>query len=411
MNTPMDLADVSDFEYFNSPEYFDKINGIAQRLYYGDGKDNSEDLQDKLSPYDIISLQFGKDKTKERNEFLEKQKQYLMRTGPEQSSESDQAKLARTYGNLRDPSYDEKILYKPIEINVVNRTGKIYSGWRGKTTLANPDLWDKVRSDTYDKLRDEEVKNVYGDDKETNLVPFQLSIQPIIQKEIDSAMSLTPNAFESKITLDRDGLKNWQQFIETLNHEAHHAIASPEKTKAMFANDFVNWRSEVDSYKGVEEPYRSPSTIKYGIKPSISGITLGSGYEELEKRGLTGSYGTLYNKGTDVNILKQLIDSDDEPIKTAFSTTPESYLWNRSEMPAFMKELKIKLMNKTGKYPTSDQTDEEIEQNRDLLYDFLPNDPAALHYLKSLEFMKTPEGKAMWRGVQKTSPKKDNHYA
>jgi hypothetical protein len=35
----------------------------------------------------------------------------------------------------------------------------------------------------------------------------------------------------------------------------------------------------------------------------------------------------------------------------------------------------------------------------------------SLSYLKALEFMKTPEGKAIWRGVQKTSPKKDNRYA
>ena len=31
--------------------------------------------------------------------------------------------------------------------------------------------------------------------------------------------------------------------------------------------------------------------------------------------------------------------------------------------------------------------------------------------IKALQLLKTPEGKSIWRGVQKTSPKKDNRYA
>jgi hypothetical protein len=93
-------------------ENYKTNKGIYIKLGY---KENQ-----KLSPFDMISLQFGKDKTKDRNDFLEKQKEYLDRYGPKGINnfpwlQSKEAKMARTYADLRDPRHDEQMLYKPCQ--------------------------------------------------------------------------------------------------------------------------------------------------------------------------------------------------------------------------------------------------------------------------------------------------------
>jgi hypothetical protein len=93
--------------------------------------------------------------------------------------------------------------------------------------------------------------------------------------------------------------------------------------------------------------------------------------------------------------------------------TPNNYFWSRAEMPAFMRDIKGRLLKSTGSYPTSDQTDEEIEKDRDRMYKILQqNGPGEdLAPLKALEMMGTPEGKAIYRGVEKSSSKQDRRYA
>jgi hypothetical protein len=393
--------------YFDSPEYFDRINAIAQRIYDDGGGRNSwgQKRNDKLSPFDIISLQFGKDKTKERNEFLEKQKEYFTRIGgTDQWNESGQAKLARKYADLKDPSYDEQILYKPIEVNTVGDDDKKPLEWLGQTSLKNPEFYASVVDDATKRMLDPNDPSKITQ-KEAGLPP--LTVQQTAQRAIDNEVRLTPSAFESKIKLNKGQIKNWEDFIRVLSHEGQHAEVVPEIVR-------TDLEKEANSNLGKESEYKSPATIKYGIQPSISGITLGSGYEELEKRGILDSW--KLDKQQKIEV-KNKLDNADAPSPSRMSKTPDSYLWNRTEMPAFMKELKIDLLRKTGKYPTSDETDVDIEQDRDKLYDIIrergynPTDDSDLMLLKSLEFMKTPEGKAIWRGVQKTSPKKDNRYA
>jgi len=393
--------------YFDSPEYFDRINAIAQRIYDDGGGRNrwGQKRNDKLSPFDIISLQFGKDKTKERNEFLEKQKEYFKRIGgTDQWNESGQAKLARTYANLKDPSYDEQILYKPIEVYTVDDDDKKPLEWMGKTSLKNPEFYASVVDDATKRMLDPNDPSKITQ-KEAGLP--RLTVQQTAQRAIDNEVRLAPRAFESKIELNKGQIKNWEDFIRVLSHEGQHAEVVPEITR-------TDLEKEANSNLGKESEYKSPATIKYGIQPSISGITLGSGYEELEKRGILDSW--KLDKQQKIEV-KDVLDYADTPSPSRMSKTPNSYLWSRTEIPAFMKELKIDLLRKTGKYPTSDETDVDIEQDRDKLYDIMrergyqPTDDSDFMLLKSLEFMKTPEGKAIWRGVQKTSPKKDNRYA
>lgn len=372
--------------YFDSPDYFDRIEAVAQHVYNA----NYSGFVDKLSPFDILSLQFGKDKAKERNEFLEKQKEYLIRSGRDQSSESNQAKLARAYADLRDPSYDEKVLYEPIDINVV--TGGETLGWAGQTTSENPVMWRA----TLGAIIDAENKK----QKETGMTPSSLSVQQNIQRAIDDEMRINPKLLKPKIDLNKSNIKDWEEFISVLSHEAEHALATPEAAKSRLENIINNSNNQ-------ELQYKSPATIKYGLEPSIGGMTLGSGYEELEKRKLADSF-----KNYSKNQIKSNLEKDDIPGPGIIPGIPSSYYWSRTEIPAFMKQLKLNLLNKTGKYPTSDETDEEIEQDRDKLYDMSPKDiEDPLSYLKALELMKTPEGKAIWRGVKKSAPEKDRRYA
>jgi hypothetical protein len=66
MNTPMDLADVP--EEYDSPEYFDSLNDKFSKFKKGERVD--------FSPFDVMSLQFGRDKVKERNEYIQKLRDY-----------------------------------------------------------------------------------------------------------------------------------------------------------------------------------------------------------------------------------------------------------------------------------------------------------------------------------------------
>jgi hypothetical protein len=88
-------------------------------------------------------------------------------------------------------------------------------------------------------------------------------------------------------------------------------------------------------------------------------------------------------------------------------------MWNRAEMPAYMTDIKGQMLKSTGSYPKSDQTDVEIEKDRDRMYEIIrQNGPSGdLAKLKALEMMKIPEGKAIYRGVEKSSPKQDRQYA
>ena len=391
--------------YHDSQDYFDRITGIANTLYNANTMFVKKENQ-KLSPFDMISLEFGKDKTKERNDFLAKQKEYLKRSGPNDLDYSDQAKLARQYADLRDPKHDEAMLYKPLEITHFDKTGYRYfdppEAFLGRNNVKYPELVDaKLTWNVQHLLDPYSTFNKAQRDKKTPQLPVDQSVQ----KLIDNQMSNAPNTFETTIDMNKDNIKDWDQYIQVMNHEGQHAIGTQLRGVAAVEN-------AVSSNLEKKPEYKSPATIKYGIEPSTSGIALGSGYEELEKRGILDSWElTPEQKET----VKTALDQMDNPTPSPDNRfkIPNNYFWSRAEMPAFMRDIKGRLLKSTGSYPTSDQTDEEIEKDRDRMYKILQqNGPGEdLAPLKALEMMRTPEGKAIYRGVEKASPKQDRRYA
>ena len=383
--------------YHDSQDYFDRITGIANTLYNNNEWFVKKENQ-KLSPFDIISLRFGKDKTKERNDFLAKQKEYLKRSGPNDDF-SDQAKLARTYADLRDPKYDEQILYKPLEITHFDKTGHRYfdppQPFSGRTKYKNVESATEVLIGG--------MKDLTNPDR-TKSTPDE-SVSQSVQKAFDKQMSIFPNAYETTIDMNKDQIKDWDQYIDTMNHEGQHAIGAPLRGVAELENAF-------SMNQGKDPEFKSPATIKYGIEPSISGLKPGSGYEELEKRGIFDSWKST---PVDKRIIKTELDEIDTPTPVPNNRfkTPTNYAWSRPEMPAWMTGIKGEIFKSTGKYPMADQTDEEIEQDIEKMWKIIQqNGPGgSLMPTKALLFMQTPEGKAVYRSVEKASPKQDRRYA
>ena len=383
--------------YHDSQDYFDRITGIADNLY-NDNQMFLDKENKKLSPFDMISLRFGKDKTKERNEFLAKQKEYLKRSGPNDDY-SDQAKLARTYANLRDPKYDEQMLYKPLEVTHYGKDGPRFfdppQQFSGRTSLKNPELYtDALIGNMKDLINPDRTKSTPDE-----------SVDKSIQQAMDKQMSIAPNAFETAIDMNKDQIKDWDDYIDTMNHEGQHAIATQSQA-------FAELENAISMHQGKDPEYKSPATIKYGVEPSISGRTLGSGYEELEKRGIFDSWKST---PVDKRIIKTELDLIDTPtpVPDKRFKTPTNYIWSRPEMPAWMTDIKGEIFKSTGKYPMADQTDEEIEQDITKFMEIIrkKGPGSKLTPTKALELMKTPEGKAIYRAVEKASPKQDRRYA
>lgn len=396
--------------YHDSQDYFDRITGIAQ-THYNDEWYRVDEKNRKLSPFDMISLQFGKDNSKDRNEFLEKQKDYLDRYGPKGINnvpwyQSSDAKMARTYADLRDPRHDEEMLYKPVDIRTVG-TQTNYKldkpeTYLGITKLKNPEFYQRQLVSIMKDVADpnSRAKEVAKANNHKDLTPGQEA-----GRAIDNEMRSVPSTFETKIDMNKDNIENFDQFIATLGHEGQHALVTQ-------ARGIANIENTVSAHLGKDPEYKSPATIKYGIEPSISGLKLGSGYEELEQRGILDSWKVTPEQKA---VFKTELEKFDAPTPSPNnrSKTPDSYLWSRIEMPAYMTDIKGQMLKSTGSYPKSDQTDEQIEQDRDRMYEIIrQNGPGGdFAKLKALEFMKTPEGKAIYRGVEKASPKQDRQYA
>jgi hypothetical protein len=397
--------------YHDSQDYFDRITGIANTSYNAQWY-KADEQNRKLSPFDMISLQFGKDKSKDRNDFLEKQKEYLDRYGPKGINhvpwlQSKEAKMARTYADLRDPRYDEEMLYKPLDLKTFTSEHPFSEKidppetFLGKTKFKNTELYQRSLVGIMKDIADpnSSQKEV---DKSNN---ENLTIQQAAGRAIDNLVRRVPSTFETQIDMNKDNIQDFDQFIATLGHEGQHAIATP-------ARGLANIENSVSTHLGKDPEYKSPATIKYDVEPSISGLKLGSGYEELENRGILDNWKLTPEQRA---IFKTDLEAFDAPIVSPNnrSKTPESYLWSRAEMPAYMTDIKGKMLKLTGSYPKSDQTDEEIEKDRDRMYEIIRQSgpQSDLAKLKALEMMKTPEGKAIYRGVEKSSSKQDRRYA
>jgi hypothetical protein len=165
-------------------------------------------------------------------------------------------------------------------------------------------------------------------------------------------------------------------------------------------------------FKRNQELFDDNNSILNSLWNPIWGFVTGSSEKRLKERQVKRE--NLEKYFTKIGGLELSDIMDDANI--ALNRKPIRYSLDRAEVPAFMHELKMELMKKTNQpYRTSDQSDESIDSDADFLMNqkLDPDNTSSFHpsEIKALELLKTPEGKSIWRGVQKTSPQKDNRYA
>lgn len=393
---------VKEFEEdYNSPEYFDSLNKKFVKLKTGE--------RVELSPFDVMSLQFGKDKVKERDEYVEKLKNY-------------HGKNYDLENYISIPRLSDEHLKEKIPFVVPSEFGVKDSKSTTNTTVAvhSPEVSDFIRRSlpyTADADIDEIKKRQH---------------QP---EDIKTTSYISINPSEIKNYSD-------EELKDVLSHESWHRLAYPSqiqnlnnknlKTPSLIAKNYnidPTWSSttkEMDRRAEEEENKITQSgyeLIKDVDKRDADGRLLPYDYkahksrwDEISKRQDNLLNYKLRKLSLDTADLSNEIKSvSDEKDNKNYDSN--SYYWNRQEVPAYMHQLKMQLMRQNNQpYRMSDQSDESIENDADFLMDKLldVNNPSKTFHpgsIKALQLLKTPEGKAIWRGVQKTSLKKDNRYA
>jgi hypothetical protein len=380
MNTPMDLADVP--EEYDSPEYFYSLDDKFSKFKKGERVD--------FSPFDAMSLQFGRDKVKERNEYIQKLRDYYEKN-PNVRDYVQTPTLSDEHLKERIPF----IKFPPQQRASATHRPEIRSFARDAGTNVSPESIERQIKSTQ---QPEDIKT-------------------------SSYVVVNPSVYN----LNDDEIKS------VIGHESWHRLTYPEALK---------------NIKEKEKDLKTPADIaqKYNIDPTFKSITsqMTDMYYKRNKELLDDSLSisNLFWKpiwgfvtGSSEERLKEKQAKSDNLIKylstkipsleyadimydanIASNTKPIRYSLNRAEVPAFMHGLKMELMKKTNQpYRTSDQSDESIDSDADFLMNqkLDPDNTSSFHpsEIKALELLKTPEGKSIWRGVQKTSPKKDNRYA
>ena len=368
-------------EEYDSPEYFDSLDDKFFKFKKGERVD--------LSPFDAMSLQFGRDKVKERNEYIQKLRDYY-----------EKNPNVRDYvqtPTLSDEHLKERIPFIKSPAEKANATHR-------------PEIRSFVR-DTGANASPESIER-----------QLRITQQP---EDIKTSSYVTVNP--SVYNLDDDEIKS------VLSHESWHRFAYPEalknikekqkdlKTPADIAQKynidptFKSITSQMTDkyYKRQQELFDDNLSISNLLWDPIWGFVTGSSEERLKEK--QAKRENLRNYlSTKIGSLEHSDIMDDANI--GLNPKHIRYSLNRAEVPAFMHGLKMELMKKTNQpYRTSDQSDESIDSDVDFLMNqkLDPDNTSSFHpsEIKALELLKTPEGKAIWRGVQKTSPKKDNRYA
>lgn len=398
-------------EDYSSPAYFDNLDNTFSRIKAGERVD--------LSPMDMMSMQFGKDKVKERDEYIKKLRDYHAQN-PKLETYVDIPDLSDEYLKQKIPF----AIYKPSE-------------------KENPDF--KMSSTTVAQHRPEvgfmasRRGNNIADTKD-----FQEFIKTIGQPEninTTSYVLINPDAIKD---YDDDELKN------VLSHELWHRLTYKNQLKS----------ADTEEKYGI--PLTTPSDIakKYKISPSFLSTTteMNKRFTEREMQ-LDRERDELMNRHSlALSQINRDMDKDESDalrkkarddwkagydayslkrnnlwnyknritgmeIKDEFTNlnsklnknyNPGSYFWNRGEVPAYMHQLKLDLMKaKKEPYRTADQSDESIESDANFLMnknlDIDDKDTSYPAKIKALELLKTPEGKAIWRGVEKTKPQTFNN--
>lgn len=377
-------------EDYNSPEYFDSLNKKFVKLKNGE--------RVELSPFDVMSLQFGKDKVKERDEYIEKLKDYY---GKNYDLEN--------YVSI--PTLSDEHLKEKIPFVVPSKSGEDLDSSENKTVATHsPEASYFIRRSL-----------PHATDSDIDQIKKQIH-QP---EDIKTTSYISMNPFELKNYSD-------EELKDVLSHESWHRLAYPSQMK-----------------NSNNKNLKTPSLIakNYNIDPTWSSTT-----KEMARRAKEEE-----NKidQLDAELIKELSKLDDDEYfskrdeiskrrdnvanyrwkKIHLNTADLSnelgsmsdkennknhdsnyYYWDRDEVPAYMHQLKMELMRQNNQpYRMSDQSDESIENDANFLMDKLldVNNPSTKFYpgsIKALQLLKTPEGKAIWRGVQKSVPEKDRRY-
>lgn len=311
-----------------SDDYFNELEERYQNFITG------SDVQ--FSPMDILSLQFGKDRTKERDDYIQKRQKY----------NQDHPEIG-TYVALPDLKW----LHTKIPVSHATKD-EIDERKKSDISGGRTDAWFNPG-----------YESVVGDD----------GIQRLKIND-NGTVNMTP-----QIKYDDYALTNRPEILSHLGHEFEHFMGSGKVIEDMI-NSYVN-NKELPSFYDVSKKYN-----------------IGLSMDELSSRGK--KEGLRFPPA-------------DPAIATAEDDAKKLYHYNRSEVPSFMHEIKTEILSNTGKMPSADQTDEEIDKMVDDYYHRMlekskknSQEGKPTHFnlsnVRLLQLLKTSEGKSLWRGAAKT---------
>lgn len=380
-------------EEYDSPKYFDSLDDKFFKLKKGERVD--------LSPFDVMSLQFGRDKVKERDDYIKKLRDYY-------ANNLDVQNYVDT-PTLSDEHLKERIPFikSPAEKSIATHKPEVRSFARDTGFTGSP---ESIESLIRTRQQPEDIKT-----------SSYVTINPLI---LD--------------TYSDDKIKS------ALSHESWHRLAYPNSVKNKKEKDLKTPLDIVQKYD-IDPTYNSMITQMYD-KLDEREKELQKVDSDLEKDNSVLNYLWGLVADSSAERLKKSKKIEDKSVENAirkenlrkyrYETIPRfdmlntlndasslinpksnknNYFWSRGEVPAFMHQLKIDLMKLTNQpYRTSDQSDESIDSDLNFLMNQKldpDNTDISPGEIKALQLLKTPEGKAIWRGVQKSIPEKDRRYA
>jgi hypothetical protein len=387
--------------FYDSPEYFDEIEDRFNRFVSDANKNKSynpidmksyqtedefgptkydldiSNLAYKFSPMDILSLQFGRENTNQRNEYLRELKKY-------QQIENESAKTAGKYAELPD--------------------------------MARQIVSDKY--DPYDQFLYGSIPLFASEHLYTKGSNFQEFLKPLKVEDLESKFTEDQNT----VALHVYGQRPYSdRSIYSQNPKyAQHVHAFKDK-------QFKNIKDGIDLVKqgSLSASQAFPSAIVYN-SPTFSKLNRDQilsvlGHEYVHRRQPKGVTNPLINSNMipnqqsaldRMNAVALKNDKDDEFRKYTSIAVPEladesrkQYTLSRKEVPAYMHDLKNLVYKNTGVWPKANQSDAEIEKNLEDLQQIIL-DRMGTYFspgeVDAMNLLSTPEGKAIWRGVQNT---------
>lgn len=381
-------------EDYSSPEYFDSLNKKFAKLKTGE--------RVELSPFDVMSLQFGKDKVKERDEYVEKLKDYYEKNYdlenyvsiPRLSDEHLKEKIPFVVPSGFDEDSKSSIqktvaVHSPEASYFIRRSLPDATDAHIDQIKKRTHQPEDIKTSSYISINPSEIKN-YSDEEFKDVLSHEswhrLTYPSQIQN-LDNKNLKTPSLIAKNYNID----PTWSSTIKEIDRRAEE-----EENKINKLNDELNKEmSKLDA-----DGKSPPLDDKYFSKR-----------DKLYKRSRNLSKYRLKKNALDIaDISHEIKSMSDE------NYDRNSYYWDREEVPAYMHQLKMELMRQNNQpYRMSDQSDESIENDANFLMDKIldVNNLNKRFYegtIKALQLLKTPEGKAIWRGVQKSVPEKDRRY-